>query len=178
MSLPGRTFLHAASVFCILGLTSSLVHLQLFGSEPEMDSSGFRSRSLLSAAAAGSIKVRPVRSMGVWLAASCLAVSKVTSTPFVTSGFYKERDHWFYHWVFFISPLPLLQTSTDVHQCEYDKVMNVRSIFETYVFVQVDLGGHTGIEKSYSSPSLIVGVTFQTPPREVQIHKVGTLYCI
>lgn len=74
MSLPGRTVLHAASIFCILGLTSSLVHLQLFGSEPETDSSGFRSRSLLSAADAGSIKVRPVRLMGFWLAASCLAV--------------------------------------------------------------------------------------------------------
>ncbi|XP_037540287.1 lysosomal amino acid transporter 1 homolog [Nematolebias whitei] len=51
-----RTVLHAASIFCFLGLTSSLVRLQLFGSELEMDSSGFRSRSLLSAADAGSIK--------------------------------------------------------------------------------------------------------------------------
>ncbi|XP_017266695.1 lysosomal amino acid transporter 1 homolog [Kryptolebias marmoratus] len=50
-----RTVLYAVSMFCILGFTSSLAHLQGFGSEPEM-SSGFRSRSLLSATDVGSIK--------------------------------------------------------------------------------------------------------------------------
>ncbi|XP_013865803.1 lysosomal amino acid transporter 1 homolog [Austrofundulus limnaeus] len=47
--------LHAISVFCILGLTSSLASLQLPGSEPER-TSGFRSRSLLSASDDGSFQ--------------------------------------------------------------------------------------------------------------------------
>ncbi|KAM4562104.1 lysosomal amino acid transporter 1 homolog isoform 2-T2 [Odontesthes bonariensis] len=43
-----RRVLHVVGISCILGLTTNLIHLPGVGPQPEMISSGFRSRSLLS----------------------------------------------------------------------------------------------------------------------------------
>lgn len=59
-SPDGTVLLNVVGVACILGFTTTLVHLPGLGAQQEMIPSGFRGRALLSASDITTVKVSPI----------------------------------------------------------------------------------------------------------------------